>query len=70
MVTVMVTSHKVTEKNVICEYIDDVKKLQKTTECCGRAREFIEKSLMIYLYNWKYWYIAQKGLKYRKWMSR
>jgi len=36
-------------------YVDDARKLQKTTECYRRVEECGKASLIICLDSWKYW---------------
>ena len=38
----------------MCRYVDNTKRLQKTTECYGRAREYGKVSLIIYPDSWEY----------------
>ena len=42
----------------ISRCVNDIIRLQKTTEYCGRVRECRKVSLITYLNSWKYWYIA------------
>jgi len=37
---------------------DNTRRLQKTTECCGRAGKCIKESLMTHPDDWGYWYAA------------
>ena len=46
--------------------MDNTKRLEKTTECCEREREYIKESLITYLDGYEYWCIAWRGLKHRK----
>ena len=45
-------------ENQINKYVDNTRKLQKTTECCKKVKEYIKESLMTYPDSWEYWYPA------------
>jgi len=57
------------EKQII-RCIDNTGRLQKTTECCERARECIKGSLIIYLDSWEYWCTVWRSLEYKKFVKR
>jgi len=42
----------------ISKCVDDTRRLQKTTEYCGRARKCVKGSLIIYSDGWEYWYVV------------
>ena len=42
----------------ICGYVNNTRRLQKTTEYYGRVKEYVKGSLMTYSDGWEYWYIA------------